>query len=273
MNFVQFNVVKNLSVFYGSSPWHFYLFQSVPIILMTYLPFFIHSIIKLKLYKNVLGLIMILTIALFSMIDHKEFRFIYPLMPIFMLFTSYSVERFHRKSSKTLFRVIAILVVVTNVVIAYFFTRINERGEIDIINYLKRQPEGENFGLLTPCHSTPWQSHLHDIRFQVSWFITCEPPLHLENSDLIKEYRDESDLMFDDPKGFILNNFPTSLTESDTTLKTKYQWPSKLIIYEAFEEMAEILTDVGYTECHRIFNSYFHWDSKRNGDIVVYCRN
>ena len=83
-NFVEFNVIRNLSMFYGVAPWHFYIFQGVPIILMTYLPWLLHSAIVLKKYKSLLGQIAIVMIGVFSLIDHKEIRFIYPLQPIFI---------------------------------------------------------------------------------------------------------------------------------------------------------------------------------------------
>ncbi len=35
-NFIKFNVTTSLSKFYGVAPWHFHIFQSVPIILLTF---------------------------------------------------------------------------------------------------------------------------------------------------------------------------------------------------------------------------------------------
>lgn len=261
-NFIEFNVIKNLSIFYGSSPWHFHIFQSVPVMLMTYLPLFLYSVIKFKLYGTILGMVSMGTLILFSIIDHKEFRFIYPLMPIFLLFSSYSLKDIYLK--RKYFKGIMITMTVINAMIAIVFNNINEKGEMDIIQYLRTNQLVNDFGFLTPCHSTPWQSHLHNPMFESSsWFITCEPPLHLDKAtlDIIKTYRDESDQLFDDPIGFMNRNFPT-----------KYNWPSHLIIYENFIEMHPILIDNGYNICHRVFNSYFHWDPRRRGDLVVYCK-
>ncbi|EGV65301.1 glycosylphosphatidylinositol anchor biosynthesis [Yamadazyma tenuis] len=277
-NFVEFNVIRNLSVFYGSSPWHFHIFQSIPIILTTYLPFFVHAVWKFKLYRDILGLVCMSTLLLFSCIGHKEFRFIYPLMPIFLLYSAYSVRQVYLKSRT--FKAWAVLVIVLNVVIALFFTTVNERGEIDILDYLKSENvldylKSENVldvGFLTPCHSTPWQSHLHDPRFNNSWFITCEPPLHLTGKDpqLLREYRDESDQMYDDPRHFVHTNFPPEI--DSVADEFKYNWPARVVIFEAFVEMDEILKHLGYVECKRLFNSYFHWDDRRRGDLVVFCR-
>lgn len=263
-NFLEFNVIKNLSIFYGTSPWHFHLLQSIPLLLLTYLPFFIYSFVKFKVYYNILGIAAVATLVMFSLISHKEFRFLYPLMPILLLFTTYSVRLMYLKSKY--FKYVAVLVVFINTIVGLFLTQVNERGEIDIIEYLKQT---EDFGLLTPCHSTPWQSHLHDKKFDNSWFITCEPPLHLVNANkqMIHEYQDESDQMLQNPQKFMFQNFPPSI---DSISPSKYHWPETIVIYEAFDEMASILRGYGYFQSDRIFNSYFHWDERRRGDLLIF---
>lgn len=263
-NFIEFNIIKKLSIFYGFSPWHFHIFQSIPIILMTYLPFFIYSVYRFKLYYNILGITCLITIALFSFIDHKEFRFLYPLSPIFLLFTAYSFKFLQKKR---FLKYCISFMVILNVAIAYFFSQVHERGVIDVINYLSETDR--DFGFLTPCHSTPWQSHLHNNLS--SWFITCEPPLHLQSTTIgtIKQYRDESDQMYDDPRLFMAVNFPPTISLDGDF---KYAWPSQLVIFDSFDIMALILQEKGYRECQRFFNSYFHWDDRRNGYLVVYCK-
>ncbi|XP_053784048.1 GPI mannosyltransferase 3 isoform X2 [Desmodus rotundus] len=42
-NFLKFNVLQNLGIFYGSHPWHWYFSQGFPVVLGTHLPFFIHG--------------------------------------------------------------------------------------------------------------------------------------------------------------------------------------------------------------------------------------
>lgn len=264
-NFIEFNIIKKLSVFYGSSPWHFHIFQSVPIILMTYLPFFLHAVYKFKTYKQILGITCIGTIIVFSMVSHKEFRFIYPLMPIFLLITAQSVN--FLINTKKIGKKLLVCLMLINIGISYFFSQINEKGVIEVVDYLGATKE--TFGLLMPCHSTPWQSQLHEQFFESSWFITCEPPLHLDSTN-IDNYRDESDQLFDDTSLFIHENFPHSI--NDPQGRYKYEWPDKLVIFQAFDEIQPILEQKGYHQCKRIFNSYFHWDDRRRGDIIIYCK-
>ncbi|CAH2353974.1 GPI mannosyltransferase 3 [[Candida] railenensis] len=272
-NFIQFNVIKSLSIFYGVAPWHFYIFQAIPIMTMTSLPFLIHYLISLKGYKSVLGISSFIVVGSFSLINHKEFRFIYPLQPVFILFVAMSiVENYARV------RRFAIPMIAINIAIAYFFTRVNERGVIDVIYYLRGT--NESFGLLTPCHSTPWQSYLHNPNYNDgnSWALTCEPPLHLsknsENNIMeeIKKYRDESDMFYDDPTSFINENFPPVSYPTDVYQKgKKYAWPARLIIFSPEEDLITSQLGTKYIECNRFFNSYFHWDSRRSGDVIVYC--
>ncbi|KAF3987709.1 hypothetical protein FT663_03708 [Candidozyma haemuli var. vulneris] len=261
-NFLEFNVVKNLSIFYGSAPWHFYLFQGIPLLLMGYLPLWAMSMWR---YRNTLLVNTTLFVIIgFSCIAHKEFRFIYPLYPIFMVHTAQAARTlFHRKY----FKALAVSVVLLHSMVAFFFTRINESGEIGVVNWLTTISNVSSVGFLTPCHSVPWHSSFHreDLVSNL-WMLTCEPPLHLANGNLenVRSYRDESDRFFDNPEQFL----------KDTIGTPQRPWPSHLVIFQHMEDVVStFLQDTSYKECARFFNSYFHWDPRRWGDIIVYCQN
>jgi phosphatidylinositol glycan class B len=86
---------------------------------------------------------------------------------------------------------------------------------------------------------------------------------------------DESDVFYDDPSTFLRSNFPPVFNKKLRTpgRKYKYEWPTHLVIFEALEPvMSEYLKDSPYEECNRFFNSYFHWDNRRQGDVIVYCK-
>lgn len=339
-NFFEFNVIKNLSIFYGVAPWHFHIFQSIPILLMTYLPFFLHSF-TLKRYRNLHQLVLIVVIG-FLMISHKEFRFLYPIQPILILLVAGSINQLQN------IKILVYGIILVNILIGIFFTQIHERGVIDVVNLIKEDSSIKSVGILTPCHSTPWQSHLHrkDLEFnqKTIWSLTCEPPLHLTKGNLetILNYRDESDQFYDNPIGFIESKLPqisepkadsmqkspgnkqdrisgeietaqttdSSLSpkqilrdnhqdsrsrnrfgaemsnptldfdlqqsenqQSEPEQKTSFQWPQRLIIFAPLESFMDEILAGHYTKCHRLFNLYFHWDDRRHGDIIVYCKN
>lgn len=250
-NFIKFNVVRNLLIFYGEAPWHFYLFQGIPLMTMGYLPYLLRGAWRNR--RSLLVRASLFVITGFSLIKHKEFRFIQPLYPIFLLLVAREIKKWR-------------YVVLLHAATAYFFTRINESGEIAVIERLRSDPI-HSVGFLTPCHSTPWHSSLHrDIDM---WFLTCEPPLHLEKGTLenIKSYRDELDLFFDDPIGFMRDTFPLP----GSVDAKKRPWPQRIVVFEPHREIVSGYLEGHYRECDRLFNSYFHWDARRRGDIFVYC--
>ncbi|KAF4454088.1 GPI mannosyltransferase 3 [Fusarium austroafricanum] len=89
-NFLNFNLTKDLAVFYGRNPWHYYLLQGLPLICTTGLPFAVAALYKPSLYATstnqsntlkTLAYTVFTTIGALSLISHKEVRFIYPLLP------------------------------------------------------------------------------------------------------------------------------------------------------------------------------------------------
>ncbi|KAI5959759.1 GPI10 [Candida pseudojiufengensis] len=191
LNFIQFNFIKNLASFYGVAPWHFYLSQALPLMLLTSIPLFIFG-----LEKNILLVSSISYVFGFSLIKHKEIRFLMPLQPIILYFSARGYMKINRNY-------IMITGFFINMFVAIFLSNVNERGAIDIINFLKRK-DNTSILFLTPCHSFPWQSAFHNRALDLR-FLTCEPPLQLDNptSEELREYRDQSDNFYDNPENYM----------------------------------------------------------------------
>lgn len=249
VNFVEFNAVRNLSMFYGAAPWHFYLFQGLPLMLMLYLPGVVYSAAKNP--TLVLCMSCVFVVSVFSAIVHKEFRFLQPILPMLLVMCA----PFYAGLRKFWW----VLTILLHASVALFFARTHESGEIAVIKALRDDPLVKSIGMFTPCHSTPWHSTLHrpDL-VDSSWFLTCEPPLHLASGtrENIRAYRDELDRFFDNPAQF-LKTLP-------------YPWPTHLVIFQPMQHVIDTQLP-HYKPCKRFFNSYFHWDSRREGDIIVYC--
>ncbi|KAG7193163.1 glycosylphosphatidylinositol anchor biosynthesis [Scheffersomyces spartinae] len=282
-NFIEFNVVKNLSIFYGSAPWHFYIFQGLPILTLGFLPLLLVSFYYN--YADPLSHVVAFVIGMFLCVAHKEFRFIYALQPILLVL---ACKAYHQVAGGRCRKILLITAVVGNVVPAYFFSQINERGVIDIMSYLREEvPENAIVGFLTPCHSTPWQSHLHLERMEnQTWFLTCEPPLHLQHGtlELVRNYRDISDQFYDDPVNFLHGRISEKGKTPNKDERDNLVWPHQLIAFEALDSLLkkELMNPIisgstqhepQYHECRRFFNSYLHWDPRRRGDLIVYCRD
>ena len=64
------------------------------------------------------------------------------------------------------------------------------------------------------------------------------------------------------------------LAAQDPKFKARYRraWPQNLVFFEALEdELRHVLAETRYKECWRGFNSHFHDDARRVGDVVVWC--
>ena len=61
---------------------------------------------------------------------------------------------------------------------------------------------------------------------------------------------------------------------SDAKLPVDHQrpWPQYLVFFEQLEPVLKsVASDVRYKECRRFFNTHFHDDGRRKGDVVVWC--
>ncbi|GMM33202.1 putative glycosylphosphatidylinositol-alpha 1,2 mannosyltransferase [Saccharomycopsis crataegensis] len=298
VNFVKFNVLNSFADFYGINSWHFHLTQSIPFILTSYLPFFIFGLVCGDFqFKSLFLSVLAVNIGVFSLITHKEFRFIYQLMPFLLVIAAQGFYRFYKFSTSTdqassslIFprwagKVVIYAILIINLALGVLLTQVQERGVIDVINFLKFNPDVDSIGFLTPCHSTPLQSYLHrpDLNHKI-WYLTCEPPSssmmdpEIFTTESIKttlaNYKDESDKFYDDPKSYLDIHFPPFNKQFRTKGRVyNYEWPTHLVFFEALEPfMKNYLQNSKYEECDRFFNSYFHWDSRRSGDVVVYCK-
>ncbi|KAH3674788.1 hypothetical protein WICMUC_002991 [Wickerhamomyces mucosus] len=275
--FMKFNAFTSLSKFYGSNSWSFHLVQSLPLILTTSLPFFIQGFFASNL-KSVKVLI-IANILAFSLISHKEFRFLYPLQPFFILFSSFGLNTFYIKFNKYFYPIVAVIIAF-NTALSLYLTQFHEMGSIEVIEYLRTDPDVQSIGFLTPCHSTPLQSYIHNPDIPI-WYLTCEPPIYLLNSTStnidkeLESYMDESDIFYENPNLFLFHNLPPPFNKNLRTpgREYKYEWPTHLVFFEALEPiLKEYLKDSPYEECKRFWNTLEHWDSRRQGDVIVYCK-
>lgn len=203
VNFVRNNVLHNISVFYGANPWHFYLTQALPFNTLALLPFVIAAACHNRGVLHYLTFdkarnVCLWTAGILSLISHKEFRFIQPLLPVLHALAAdnlYNSAAQVTNKNKALFkwpkailRRHAVFVLSINIPATLIFILVHMRGQVSVTRYLNSLPPKElsSLGFLMPCHSTPWQSHLHlphlESLAQPSgygrrlWAITCEPP-------------------------------------------------------------------------------------------------
>ncbi|KAJ9476280.1 GPI mannosyltransferase 3 [Pseudozyma hubeiensis] len=91
VSFVHKNIVANLSIFYGANPWHWYISQGVPVLCTLWLPATLFGLLNAFQpsrrqglgadVKKSLARLVCVTVAVYSLLGHKEFRFLQPLLP------------------------------------------------------------------------------------------------------------------------------------------------------------------------------------------------
>lgn len=248
--------------------------------------------------------------AILSVITHKEVRFIYPLLPALHILSASPLVDFSLPALATTDRdyiprrLTLIFLLLVNVVIAAYTTLFHASGVMSVMSYLREQHQihgtantpsssqgalltygGITAGFLMPCHSTPWRSHLVEPTIR-AWALSCEPPVNLTQVEKAK-YLDEADQFYENPSHFLRDNMvggfrhvprrpsyriPPNSQRPATQLYPPHEWPDYLIFFAQLEPtMKTTLRTSSYGECWRTYNSAWHDDWRRRGDVVVWC--
>ena len=309
VRFLYFNIAKDLAVFYGTSPWHYYLIQGLPLLLTTAMPF-----ASVRIWRALteqyppssqtsnaaprfqLALTVIFVSSMLSLVSHKEVRFLYPLLPVLHLFAGEALADFFPSlASKAPARAVAprrlavFLLLAVNILIASYTTLVHQSGVISVMDYLRHEFEARQVagparqvdmtvGFLMPCHSTPWRSHLVHPGIS-AWALRCEPPIDVDPAERAS-YVDEADRFYNDPVSFMQREIQggpsraTQQADADTD-RLAIHWPEYLVFFDQLMPSMNVTMQSGharaYVECWRRFNSQWHDDWRRQGDVVVWC--
>jgi len=261
--------MQSLSVFYGRMPWHYYLSQGLPLLTTSFLPLTLYALyytLRIPSFLNPkfqLAATVVAVISVYSLIPHKEVRFIYPLLPILHALCATTLKAHLQR------RNIILVMVLLNIPIAWYGGRVHQRGVIDVIDHLRQtQTAWDSVGFLMPCHSTPWLHPMKNGTGKDVWALTCEPPIAMDKEERAS-YVDEADAFYNDPVAFMVENLG-----ADQTNLGQRRWPSRLVFFEQLEDTMKNhvrAMDINYRECWRGFNSHFHDDWRRQGDVVIWC--
>jgi GPI mannosyltransferase 3 len=213
INFLLINT-SQVSLFYGSNGWHYYLTQALPILCTTTLPFVLHGIWSTLYIKDAVAFRTMLAtitwaIGIYSIAGHKEWRFLHPILPLLHIFAAKSlvdlsdraVEKKSKKKAKsrkfvsrrsfaqnassnlppirTNFLVFISLTIPASLYVVLFYCS----APISVMSYIRSLPREDlrngTFGFLMPCHSTPGHAYLHrkELTQGGIWALGCEPPL------------------------------------------------------------------------------------------------
>ncbi|KAM9714779.1 GPI mannosyltransferase 3 isoform 2-T2 [Dama dama] len=254
-NFLKFNVLQDLGSFYGSHPWHWYFSQGFPAVLGTHLPFFIHGCFLAPKRYRIFLVTVLWTLLVYSMLSHKEFRFIYPVLPFCMVFCGYSLNNLKIWKKPALS-----FLFLSNMLLALYTGLVHQRGTLDVmtniqeLSYNNTSVSSASVLMMMPCHSTPYYSHVHyplPMRF-----LQCPPDLTGKTDYLV-----EADMFYLNPLKWLYMEF-----QNDSSL------PTHLIIFSVLEEeISPFLISNNYERTAVFFHTHFP-ESRTGSHIYVYER-
>ena len=182
---------------------------------------------------KILSFAVLTTVGILSLISHKEVRFIYPLLPVLHVLAAPYIASFFTmgpsstttsptptKTTTLRHKFFLANILSINLILATYLSTFHQPAAISVTTFLRHEferlhpsllslspspapppptePEPELFALfLTPCHSTPWRSHLvyPSLRARA---LTCEPPLRTAPGSAERAaYRDEADRFYE----------------------------------------------------------------------------
>ncbi|KAI2637309.1 glycosyltransferase family 22 protein [Xylaria nigripes] len=188
-----------------------------------------------------LSYVIITTISTLSLVSHKEVRFIQPLLPALHILAAPYVTSFFTTLPTSDAKVcppprlswrrkpVLAAALLVNVVIGGYLSWFHAAAPIEVMSFLRGEferihPDDLNFGrvsntpaiqngtyppqelfalFLTPCHATPWRSHLIYPALRAR-ALTCEPPIDTaQDSPERSAYQDETRRFYADPVSFL----------------------------------------------------------------------
>ncbi|XP_057249239.1 mannosyltransferase APTG1 isoform X2 [Beta vulgaris subsp. vulgaris] len=244
LNFLKFNFLSSGGDYYGTHPWHWYFTQGFPVMLFTFLPFCVAGVIYSKCWRlsGLIGWV----VGMYSVLGHKEFRFVLPVLPIALMFSGYSLAALkspdlpmgkskrasttHTKWPSKL-RLAVFFLLATNIPMGLYMSLVHQRGSEDAMHYLAREAlsgEVRSVLFLTPCHATPYYSALH--QNLPMRFLDCTPSEQRGTPD-------ESDRFLLDPYGFA------------SEFAKNWSLPSHIVLFDSEEKkLKDFLNSNSFTE-------------------------
>lgn len=226
----HFNAILGLGSLYGTHPMLWYIYAGIPAICGIALPMFVWEVLLLlrksrprtndaegiRPRLTVFWIIASYTI-LHSFTEHKEFRFLLPVLPLMFILAGHAMVKLLRGISAYQSKLIIVALCLLNYPHLIYLSTVHQRGPISanavlasIMKKAAQQDKSNNqFSVhyLMGCHSAPAYSHLHvaDVIVDVD-YLDCSPGCR-SNKDLICE----SDAFSNDPYEFLHSAYATPL--------------------------------------------------------------
>ena len=296
--FLKFNVLRGVGNYYGVHPFHWYFSNALPVVLFTFLPVFIFGafllVKKLFFTKNfnnsheftLLSLIFNY-IIIFSCLGHKEFRFLFPIVPLIMVICGYGCfsflknEQYSKKSFfnfdfKSKIKILFIsFLILANFPMLIYFSIGHQVGTTHVMESIQNDNSVDSVYFLLPCHQTPYYSFIHrNISLD---FPDCSPPVgkdsslvgyKTENSEFLRDPLEFVSILFDENR----NNLPPPLWLSKNSVLPK-KFPSHFVTYSKIADKLDgFFVKHGYQICNSFFHSFTPLDDIQS-DVLLFCKS
>ncbi|KAF4665151.1 hypothetical protein FOL47_004726 [Perkinsus chesapeaki] len=206
-NFAEFNFINDFGKLYGDShSWLWYFIAGIPILLLNHTVPLLRSLwnrtYSLPMDKRfTLSLLMswLVSLPLLSLATHKELRFIMPTVPVLCIMVAPAVGPIKGGLRGLIKKTWPHLLV------AYIALRWHQYGPDVVMSELSKEvTPGESVRFLTPCHATPFTTHVHGAGIDAMDILDCSPPLE-ELAAGIEPGLNERDAFFTDPQSYVEN--------------------------------------------------------------------
>ncbi|RHW69042.1 GPI alpha-mannosyltransferase III [Trypanosoma brucei equiperdum] len=166
--FFRFNVLHNLSRFFGEHPWYFYVGPVLVGIVGPHVLFTIAAPLVLwrdtasrAVSRPVLGMLGIgaWTLGFYSLIDHKEMRFVFVVIPLSLITAAFVLVRWSRASAVVV--KMNRLFVLFNIVMIYLMGYVYRRGPLDVMAEVRDGPRINRLDVIATCYTVPGYSYMH----------------------------------------------------------------------------------------------------------------
>lgn len=270
LEFIRVNALQGIGSFYGTHNWHWYLTSGLPTVLgINSIPFLLaasDTIRHQRLHPERTALLISIafTLIAYSLLAHKEFRFVLALLPMCLYIAADYLSRWSRKASGWAVWLVALVLLVGNAFPAAYLGWVHQSGTTGVMPQLaqiardyRSGPDSTGadakFLFLMPCHSTPYFSHVH--QNVTMRFLTCEP-----NLAAAAAYVDEADRFYAEPAKWLRSHLPVYPVSA---------LPTHVVLFDVLRDrVAEFLT-ANYRPVLSIAHKQMETDDERVGDMVL----